>query len=470
MLFSSLIFLFAFLPIVLFLYYIVFRKSIRLQNVLLFITSIFFYAWGEPKFVFVMMASVVMNYVWALLVARYQAYKKKIIPFAVVSNLGLLFVFKYLNFTVSNIDHFFGDILPQTEIVLPIGISFFTFQAMSYVIDVYRGDAKVQKNILYVALYISFFPQLIAGPIVRYTDIESKLAERKISFEDFSVGTRKFLIGLSKKVIIANNLAMITDAAFENVESGYLSLCFAWLGAAAYALQIYFDFDGYSGMAIGLGKMFGFHFPENFIYPYRAKSIHEFWKYNHISLCTWFRDYVYIPLGGSRRGKLVWVRNMFIVWVLTGIWHGASWTFLIWGLAYFVLLVIEKELKLPERLKHMGIFYQIFTLVCLFILNGVFFRDVGSENTTRYLLSMFSVKGGAFDDLAMQYILEYKVIIITAVIYAFAGFYLLRNKLSHSKINSLIEVICPIVYAVLFFISVSYLAIGAYNPFIYFNF
>lgn len=469
MLFSSLIFLFAFLPIVLVLYYTVFRKSIRLQNLLLLIASIFFYAWGEPKFVFVMMASIIMNYTWAILVDRYE-YKKRTIFLAVATNLGLLFVFKYLNFTVSNIDHFFGNIFPQTDIALPIGISFFTFQAMSYVIDVYRGDTKVQRNILYVALYISFFPQLIAGPIVRYTDIESKLETRKVSFDDFTVGTKKFLIGLSKKVIIANNLAIITDAAFDSIEGGYLSLCFAWLGAITYALQIYFDFDGYSEMAIGLGKMFGFHFPENFIYPYRSKSIHEFWKYNHISLCTWFRDYVYIPLGGSRRGKLVWMRNMFIVWALTGIWHGASWTFLIWGLAYFVLLVIEKELKIPECFKRGGFLYRAFTLVCLFVLNGVFFRDIGAENTTRYLISMFSLKGGLFDNLAMQYILEYKVIIVVAIIYAFAGFYLLRKSLSHSKLNSLVEIISPIVYIALFFVSISYLAIGAYNPFIYFNF
>jgi len=344
---------------------------------------------------------------------------------------------------------------------------------MSYVIDVYRGTVKVQKNLLYVALYISFFPQLIAGPIVRYSDIEEKLIERNVSAESFAYGIKQFIIGLSKKVIIANNLAVVTDAAFDGISHGTVSMSYAWLGAVCYALQIYFDFDGYSEMAIGLGKMFGFDFPRNFNYPYRAKSISEFWKYNHISLSSWFKDYLYIPLGGSRKGHRIWIRNLFIVWALTGIWHGASWTFLIWGVAYFVLLFMEKELDVAEKIKNniiMRFLYRIFSLVCLFILNGVLFRNIGIENTKLYLLSMFTCNGGIIDNNTIQYLCEYKFILLFAVFYAFAVFYKMKLHIKGKKIDDAVDMVSPIIYIILFWISVSYLVIGAYNPFIYFNF
>lgn len=287
MVFSSLTFLFIFLPSVIFLYYTVFRKSIVAQNGLLLISSLLFYAWGEPRFAIVMIFSIFVNYVCGLLISKYADKKKLFLIIDIIFNLALLYVFKYLNFTIYNINQLFGNVVPQTSIVLPIGISFFTFQAMSYVIDVYRGDVKVQNNPFYVALYISFFPQLIAGPIVRYTDIEERINERHVTSDTLYEGIRLFIIGLSKKVLIANNLALITDGAFSGSEGGTLpSAALAWLGAICYALQIYFDFDGYSEMAIGLGKMFGFDFPRNFIYPYRAATISEFWRYNHISFAT----------------------------------------------------------------------------------------------------------------------------------------------------------------------------------------
>ena len=343
MLFSSSTFLFAFLPIVIFIYYVFLRNHRNLQNIFLLIASLIFYAWGEVAFVFVMMLSIIANYFFGLFVSRAKNTNKKKLPLvlSIVFNLSILFVFKYLVFTLTNINALFGANLAIPNIALPIGISFFTFQAMSYVIDVYRGE-EAQKSILNVGLYISFFPQLIAGPIVRYKTVAYQILHRKESFDDFSSGVCRFIIGMGKKVLLANSLAVVADAAFDG-DIANTSASFAWLGAIAYTMQIFFDFSGYSDMAIGLGKMFGFKFLENFDYPYISGSITEFWRRWHISLGSWFRDYVYFPLGGSRvksKGRLIF--NLFVVWLLTGIWHGANWTFIIWGLMYFVLLVIEK--------------------------------------------------------------------------------------------------------------------------------
>lgn len=473
MVFSSLTFLFIFLPSVIFLYYTVFRKSIVAQNGLLLISSLLFYAWGEPRFAIVMIFSIFVNYVCGLLISKYADKKKLFLIIDIIFNLALLYVFKYLNFTIYNINQLFGNVVPQTSIVLPIGISFFTFQAMSYVIDVYRGDVKVQNNPFYVALYISFFPQLIAGPIVRYTDIEERINERHVTSDTLYEGIRLFIIGLSKKVLIANNLALITDGAFSGSEGGTLpSAALAWLGAICYALQIYFDFDGYSEMAIGLGKMFGFDFPRNFIYPYRAATISEFWRYNHISLSTWFRDYVYIPLGGSRVNKRRWMLNVMTVWTLTGVWHGANWIFLLWGLCYGIILIIEKEFIFKMNYGRLfRIFYRGCTLVMLFILNGVFFRDLGVSATKNVLLSMFGGADKLIDNLAIQYICEYKVILIIGIIYAFAGFQQLAKLVrSSDKGTMVLDIATPTIYFFLLLASISYLVIGAYNPFIYFNF
>ena len=344
MLFSSSIFLFLFLPLVLFLYYLPLRGWREGQNLFLLLASLAFYAWGEPWFVLVMMASILINYAFGLWTARNKRTGKSLFPpvaLAVAVNLSVLFVFKYLMFTLGILNSL-GASLTLPVIRLPIGISFFTFQALSYVLDVARGRGEVQRSPLKVGLYISFFPQLIAGPIVKYETVAQQIDCRKESWADVSSGCVRFLTGLGKKVLIANQMAVVADRAF-GMEAGSLSASFAWLGSLCYTMQIYYDFSGYSDMAIGLGRMFGFHFLENFRYPYRSRSITEFWRRWHISLSTWFRDYVYFPLGGSRVDA-PWkhLRNLFAVWLLTGIWHGANWTFIAWGLLYFLLLVLEK--------------------------------------------------------------------------------------------------------------------------------
>jgi len=341
MLFSSNIFIFLFLPVVLTGYFLLPKVC---RNVFLLVMSLVFYAWGEPQFVFAMMGSIVFNFFMAILVDRARDSKvlsRIALAVCLAGNIGLLGVFKYMGFITDNMIRFGFDV-PYIGFALPIGISFFTFQAMSYAIDVYRGDAAVQKKPHNVGLYISIFPALIAGPIIRYKDFEPYIYGRTIDFEMFSEGVRRFILGLSKKVLLANNMALIADQAFSmpDIER---SIIYAWLGAVAYTFQIFFDFSGYSDMAIGLGKMFGFKFLENFNLPYISKSISEFWRRWHISLGRWFRDYVYFSLGGSRvdsKGRLIF--NLFITWLLTGVWHGAAWNFIAWGLMYFVLITFEK--------------------------------------------------------------------------------------------------------------------------------
>ncbi|MDD3926872.1 MAG: MBOAT family protein, partial [bacterium] len=352
MLFSSSVFIFLFLPVTILVYYALIKNR-PLQNILLLIVSLLFYAWGEPWFVFVMIGSIISNWFFGLLIDKHRDSPAKV-KFLLVAmlafNLSVMFIFKYLVFALVNINGLLKTHITVPDITLPIGISFFTFQAMSYVLDVYRKKGDVQINPLNVGLYISFFPQLIAGPIVRYQTIAEMINGRKENFDDFSQGVCRFIVGLAKKILLANTLALVADKAFS-LPAGELSVTFAWLGAIAYAFQIFFDFSGYSDMAIGLGKMFGFHFDENFNYPYISKSVSEFWRRWHISLGTWFRDYVYFPLGGSRvtsRGRLV--LNLFIVWLLTGIWHGANWTLIIWGLYYFVFITTEKLTGLDSLL------------------------------------------------------------------------------------------------------------------------
>ena len=342
MVFSSLLFLFRFLPLVFLLYYLTPRRG---RNVVLFLFSLFFYAWGEPKYVFLMLFSITMDYTVGRLIdkAKREGKPEKAkgsLLFSVFMNLGILGFFKYADFIIGSINAVSGLNLPLLNIPLPIGISFFTFQTMSYTIDVYRGNTEVQKNWISYGTYVSMFPQLIAGPIVQYKTIARQMKERRENLDDCTEGIHRFVVGVGKKVLLANNIGLLWDAAAA-LPVAELPVATAWLGALAYTFQIYFDFSGYSDMAIGLGKMFGFHFLENFNYPYISRSITEFWRRWHISLSSWFREYVYIPLGGNRKGLLKQVRNIFVVWMLTGIWHGAHWNYVLWGVYYGVLLILE---------------------------------------------------------------------------------------------------------------------------------
>lgn len=396
MIFSSSVFLFLFFPTLLIFYYCPFCKSRRWKNGVLLLFSIGFYAWGEPLFVFAMLASIFINWLLVRLMDRSERHRKSWLTVTIVFDVALLGIFKYLTFISKNLAWFTGNDNLIVEIALPIGISFFTFQLMSYVFDVYSGKAATQ-SFFRLALYISLFPQLVAGPIVRYQQIVNELADRHDSFLDFlhGDGFRRFVYGLGKKVLLANYMAQIVDSAFASVEWQDPSVMFAWFGAIAYTLQIYFDFSGYSDMAIGLGLMFGFRFPENFNYPYVSKSVSDFWKRWHISLTSWFRDYVYIPLGGNRVGKLRWILNLFAVWLLTGVWHGANWTFILWGFIYFLALLLEKTTGFAQR---PNVLTRIWTLMIV-ILALVFFRSENIASGWRYTLAMFGFDVSGFAEI-----------------------------------------------------------------------
>lgn len=485
MLFSSTIFIFIFLPTVLLLYYAC-KGHRKIQNIILCVLSLFFYAWGEPKFVLIMMCSIAMNWFFGLIVGRHRESGgnklKLVIALDIVFNLALLFIFKYLVFTLNNINSLFSSNISVPDIALPIGISFFTFQAMSYVIDVYRGKGEAQTNILNVALYISFFPQLIAGPIVRYETIADQINNRQETVQDFSDGVARFIIGLSKKVIIANNAAIIADKAFEIAGGGAswfgvdiaLSSGMAWLGAIAYTMQIFFDFSGYSDMAIGLGKMFGFHFLENFNYPYISRSITEFWRRWHISLSTWFRDYVYIPLGGNRCSKARNIFNTFVVWLCTGIWHGANWTFIVWGLLYFALLMFERSTGLNKECKNSasGILRWIYTLFFV-IMAWIIFRADSLSSAIDYIGHMFNWSTyGMIDSPAIFYFQEYGIFLLAGIVFSTPVIPWIKEKLSSAgaAARTICDVLSFIAILLLFLISVSFMVKGSYNPFIYFNF
>ena len=474
MLFSSNIFLFLFLPVTLAGYFLLHK---RYRNAYLLIMSLLFYAWGEPKFVLVMIGSIVFNYAMAMIIdwqRERKALAKAMLAVCVAGNLGLLFTYKYLRFFTINVNHL-GFHLPLASLVLPIGISFFTFQAMSYVIDVYRGDVSVQRKPHYVGLYISFFPQLIAGPIVRYKTIEEQIESRSVDFDQFGEGVQRFIIGFSKKILLANNMALIADRAFA-LPDAERSVIYAWLGAIAYSLQILFDFSGYSDMAIGLGKMFGFHFLENFNYPYIAKSISEFWRRWHMSLGQWFRDYVYFPLGGSRtKSTMRLVFNLFVVWLLTGAWHGASWNFILWGLLYFVLIAFEKLTGYPQKFESPlpKALYRVFTLLC--VLGGwVLFRALGTKAALQYGLSMLGLKGNPiFCDNVILTFREYWLFLLAAVLCSTELFKRLRTRLDGSgrkRLRVAVNAVSVCFYMFCFFWAVSFLILGAHNPFIYFNF
>ena len=472
MLFSSTTFLYFFLPVVLFFYFVVLKKSRLLQNIFLLFASLFFYAWGEPKFVLVMIASIIVNWFFGLIVSKKRSRKtlsKLLIVADVVFNLSILFVFKYLTFSGNVLSSLFNLNLKIPNIALPIGISFFTFQAMSYVIDVYREKGEVQTNILYVGLYISFFPQLIAGPIVRYETIADQIKNRKETVNDFFDGFARFIVGLAKKVLLANSFAILADQAFDGLKNGdSLSVTFSWLGAIAYTLQIFFDFSGYSDMAIGLGRMFGFHFLENFDYPYISLSITEFWRRWHISLGTWFRDYVYIPLGGSRCSKARTVFNLFVVWLLTGIWHGANFTFILWGLMYFVLLVFEKLTGLHKKSgKILNVFKWLYTILFV-VLGWVLFRAESLNDAANYFSSMFGLNGNVFTDgMFSGWFIQNLILLIIGAVLCTPIFKYLNEKTKNSNVVGYVKAVALVG---IFVLSVASLVSSSYNPFIYFNF
>ena len=471
-LFSSTTFIYLFLPAVLLFYFVLLRWSRKLQNVFLLLASLLFYAWGEPKFVLVMMASILLNWAFGWLVSANKARDrlcKLIIAIDVFLNLSLLFVYKYLSFTGTIIESLFGADLGIPQIALPIGISFFTFQAMSYVIDVYREKGAVQKNILCVGLYISFFPQLIAGPIVRYETVADEIMNRKETLDDFFDGFARFVVGLAKKVLLSNSFAFLADQAFNMSRDGQtLSVAFCWLGALAYTLQIFFDFGGYSDMAIGLGRMFGFHFLENFNYPYISTSITEFWRRWHMSLGTWFRDYVYIPLGGSRVKKPRMIFNLFVVWFLTGLWHGANFTFILWGLMYFVLLVAEKLTGFHQsKGKVLTVIKWIYTMFFV-IIGWVLFRAESLSDAWTYLKSMFGMCGNTLSDgLFTGYLKQSAILLVIGIVLCTPLFRYLKKK---TEKNVLAGYLSVVVLIALFILCVASLVSSSYNPFIYFNF
>ena len=470
MLFSSSVFLFLFLPVVLLVYYLPLRRWRQGQNVFLLLASLGFYAWGEPWFVLVMLGSILANYGFGLWVDACKRAGRTCAPplvTALAVNLGILFVFKYLTFTLGILNRL-GAAFVIPGIELPIGISFFTFQALSYVLDVHRDRGEVQRSPLKVGLYISFFPQLIAGPIVKYETVAQQIDHRKEIWADFSAGCSRFIVGLGKKVLLSNQLAVVADRAFGQGDG--LSASFAWLGALCYTLQIYYDFSGYSDMAIGLGKMFGFHFLENFNYPYISRSITEFWRRWHISLSTWFRDYVYIPLGGNRVGRARQLLNILVVWMLTGFWHGAAWNFVVWGLMFAVLLIMEKLwlLKPLSKCRPLAHLYVVFFVVISFVI-------FNAENMGQALSDIGGLFGAGGIPLvsaeAVYCLRSFALVLILAVLGATP---LLRNGLvrlsQYPTAGKVLNALEPFTLFVLLLVMTGYLVDGSFNPFLYFRF
>lgn len=464
MVFSSTIFLFLFLPIVLIGYYNPWFRSQGFKNGFLLLASFGFYAWGEPVFVFLMIVSSIITWLFGLSIDKNQGKAKAILTISITYHIVILFVFKYLKFVAQQT----GLLIFHNEIglgiELPIGISFFTFQMMSYLFDVYYKKTAVQKSIYKLALYVSLFPQLIAGPIVRYNQIEKEIDNRIASKRDFTEGMERFIYGLAKKVMLSNYLAYVADTIFVADER---SIAAAWLGGICYTLQIYFDFSGYSDMAIGMGRMLGFHFTENFNYPYVSKSVTEFWRRWHISLSTWFRDYVYIPLGGNRVSIGRWVFNIFVVWLLTGIWHGANWTFLVWGLLYFWVLVIEKITGFTEKLG--GGLSHIYTMVVV-ILAWVIFRADTIGDAAIYLGNMIGINSiGLTDRLFTEMIGTGAFVLVVGCVLSAPVYRVILDRIRmKSERNE--EIVRSITSIALFVLAVIETVASTYSPFIYFNF
>ena len=465
MVFSSTIFLCVYLPLVLLGYYICPKKG---RNLFLLIVSLIFYAWGEPKYVFLMIFSILVNYIFGRLMDKNRGRQKRmklLLVLSVVIDLGLLSVFKYTDFVITNINAIFGSSFDLLNIALPIGISFYTFQAMSYTIDVYRDDVRVQKNLIDFGMYITMFPQLIAGPIVRYADVQDQLAERSVTTADFSEGVMRFVVGLGKKVLLANQMGAVWSDIYAL--GGDVSALMAWTGAIAYTFQIYFDFSGYSDMAIGLGRMFGFKFPENFRYPYQSVSITDFWRRWHITLSTWFKEYLYIPLG-TRRGLARQALNLLIVWSLTGFWHGAGWNFVLWGLYYFVILFIEKLFLLKALDKLPKFFRHVYALL-LIIIGWVIFASDDVSVLLPYLGSMFGANG-ALGGMDVYTLLTKAVLLIICCIASTE----LPKKLFLSAAGAMNEkaafTLKSVLMIALLALSMILLIGDSYNPFLYFRF
>ena len=478
MVFSSFVFLLVFLPLVLLLYYIC---PGRVRNLLLLIASLIFYAWGEPVYVLIMVFSIFFDYVNGRLIERFKNRNspwkaKAALVIDLCGNLAILGFFKYADFFIGNLNTITGAGISLLHIALPIGISFYTFQTMSYTIDVYRGVVPAQHNILTFATYVTLFPQLIAGPIVQYKTVEKELTERKVTLRDFSEGAFRFSVGLAKKVLLANQIGSLWDTISR---LNQMSVATAWLGAVAYTFQIYFDFSGYSDMAIGLGRMFGFHFLENFNFPYMSKTITEFWRRWHISLSSWFREYVYIPLGGNRKGLARQLINIMIVWMLTGLWHGANWNFVLWGIYYGVLLMIEKLFllkwleKLPDWVGH------IYTLF-LVVIGWTIFAQTNLQQLGAYLKTMFGIGQAVFVDSDFLYFASTNAVLLAALVICSIDFCAFRNRRLPEKERSTVyeavekskgwTIVKPVIMLVLLVVSFAFLVGDSYNPFLYCRF
>ena len=465
MLFSSIPFLYFFLPCVLLLYFAVPRC---LKNAVLMLVSLFFYAWGEPKYVLLMAATIGIGYATGLLIEKFRgkALSKVFLGLSVVVDLGFLAYFKYADFFIENFNAVTGLSLPLLRIALPIGISFYTFQIMSYSIDVYRGDVPAQRNPINLAAYVTMFPQLIAGPIVRYADIAKQLKDRTHSFEKIAAGIRRFVLGLAKKILIANTLGELCDIFRESDEKAVL---YYWLYAVAFSLHIYFDFSGYSDMAIGLGKIFGFDFLENFSYPFVSSTVTEFWRRWHMSLGSWFRDYVYIPLSGNRVSKGKWFFNIFVVWLLTGFWHGAAWNFIVWGLFFAVLLVLEK-LFLKSFLEKTKVIKRIYIALAVLV-SFVIFNATDMKEAFQYIGGMFGAGGIPLVSAEMLYYLKsYALVLVLAAVGSTPLIKTTVLRLYDGKAKKAFTVLEPVVIAALLIVMTAYLVDGSFNPFLYFRF
>ncbi|MBU5335120.1 MBOAT family protein [Intestinibacter bartlettii] len=467
MLFSSISFLYYFLPIILILYFL---SKDKYKNIILLLASLFFYFYGEPKYTVLMLVSAFSAYIHGILIDKFRekGYSKLFLISGLAVSLGILIVFKYMDFIIKNINYISHTNIKLLRLALPIGISFYTFQALSYIVDVYRSEAKVCRSFVDFATYVCLFPQLIAGPIVRYTTIEDELQNRIHSFEKFSYGVNRFVIGLGKKVILANNLGILVDIMSKSYDKSVLSY---WMVAIFFTLQIYYDFSGYSDMAIGLGRMFGFDFLENFNYPYISKSIKEFWRRWHISLSSFFRDYVYIPLGGNRVSKFRWIFNLFVVWSLTGFWHGDSWNFILWGLYFAVILVVENLFlqnilyKLPTLLQHI---YAKFLIIISFVI----FNNENIKDLWISLYNMFNFRGLAlYNDFSVYYLKSYGLLLTISIICATPILKNIIQKIKKERLGEkILSIINPIFNITLIIVVTAYLIDGSFNPFLYFRF
>ena len=468
MVFSSFSFLIVFLPLVIIGYYIIPKKYTKVKNIILLIASLIFYSFGEPKYTILMVVSILVNYILTLLMSK-KNNNKVIFVFTIIIDIGILVFFKYSNFIINNINNVFNTNFNNLNIDLPLGISFYTFQIMSYVIDVYKKKIKPQKSLINIATYITLFPQLVAGPIVNYKTIENELEKRNETFEKFASGFRRFIVGLAKKVIIANNAAILADSIF-NSDIQNLGTSIIWIGALAYSIQIYFDFSGYSDMAIGLGRIFGFNFLENFNYPYISKSITDFWRRWHISLSSWFKEYVYIPLGGNRCKKIKWFRNIFIVWMLTGLWHGASWNYVLWGIYFAVILIIEKVFLLKILEKVPNFFKHIYSII-LILIGWVIFRVEDIHNLLYCLKHLVIYKPTDFSVFISNNgdVLSIIPFIFIGILFSTPIIKKIHEKICNTN-NELLFYAEDIIIIALFIISMAFIVSLSYNTFIYFKF